>query len=916
MKLRQLISFLITLAFRFGQKIKNFQINPNLKIKLGTKPGFSLVELSIVVLIIGGMTGSLVGANNMVKRSRLVKAKSETASSPVKNMDGLALWYEAVMEESIDTANNATNISIWHDLGPNKINATQATSGNQPKYIDSAINKLPAIRFDGIDDLMTFVGGKIANNNYTIIIVEQRRTGTGANYFLSGTGSATPNSYLYLGYSDTSHIVHGQTNNSYLVNTASYGLFSSPKIHVFTHNSNSGKKYYQNTGPLGSGSETTPTALVSYVGASIGGTSSNFYNGDIGEIIIFNRTLSDAEQDNIENYLAKKWYIGTQPGSVPVNTNSCTVTTAGVSQTTVNNAGGTLSCTGANFNPGSVTYTCSGSPTGTFASSPTNCPCITHYTLSGSVCQPDCQINVTGYGSNGTYITYGASGSLTCNGPNYTNFPYSCTGSTLTGHCDCNTSGYYWNGSSCAAISCPVSVIGYSGASSVGYAIVGSTLTCSSPNYTTFSYNCTTNGVQVGGSGFHCNCNTSYSWNGSSCAAITCPVSVAGYSGPSPVGYTNSGSLSCNGPNYTGTFSYSCTNGAMIGGSGFHCNCSNGYSWNGSSCASITCPVSVTGSSTSSVIYGTASVSCNQTGYTGSYSFSSCTGSAISGSCTNCASGYTYAGGTCGQQCYISGVTGIAPGYVNHNPGGGLLNCNASGYSGTINYTCNNTSWSTSGTCSTITCPVSVTGYSGASPVGYTASGSLTCNSPNYTTFPYSCTTGATITGNCNCASGYGWNGSSCVRLYCSSSSYFDVLVNPSGLGYGIARIYLPSTLYQGEVIDFDYLVEGSTDCAYKRIQITCPSGSTNGSTAPSYWISPVDSDGTGTNISGGSCYNNLFDGTGNEYVDTWSDNTCGFLFRLKNSGFNSSSYTDTPGDCSLTKSSTIPNFSYYPGYP
>ena len=437
------------------------------------KSAFSLVELSIVVLIMGATTASLVGANNMMKKSRLVKAKSETSSSPVKNMNGLILWYEATMEASTNAATNGSNISVWNDLSPNKTNATQATSGNQPQYIDSAINKLPAIRFDGSNDLMNFTGGAIASNNYTIIIVEQRKDSKSNNYFLNGTGSGLSNDNLYLGYSDNSHIIHGQTNNYYTINTASYGFFSTPKIHIFTHNSNSGKKYYQNTSSLGSGTETPPKALTSYTG-SIGGSSSGYYYGDIGEIIVFNRTLSDSERKSIESYLAKKWYVNIQPGSTPANTNSCTVSLAGTSVTSVNNAGSSLTCDVAGYT-GSVTYTCSG---GSFNS---------------GACTPiTCSASGAGYSRSG--LAYGNS-SFSCNNSGYTGtIYYNCSGTS-------NPGTFNYSSGSCTLNNCNFNNFPGINNTTVGYAPSWTSKNCDAQGYSgSISYTCIGGALSTSGS--------------------------------------------------------------------------------------------------------------------------------------------------------------------------------------------------------------------------------------------------------------------------------------------------------------------------------------------------------------------------------------------------------------------------------
>jgi len=50
----------------------------------------------------------------------------------------------------------------------------------------------------------------------------------------------------------------------------------------------------------------------SYTNGKIGGycnVAQALYQGDLGEIIIYNRALSDFERQQIEQYLSKKWAI-------------------------------------------------------------------------------------------------------------------------------------------------------------------------------------------------------------------------------------------------------------------------------------------------------------------------------------------------------------------------------------------------------------------------------------------------------------------------------------------------------------------------------------------------------------------------------------------------------------------------------
>ena len=63
------------------------------------------------------------------------------------------------------------------------------------------------------------------------------------------------------------------------------------------------------TGHAITGNIATPTLIA--IGAAYYGPSiiSEYFDGHMGEIIIFNRALNDNEMDDIEEYLQKKWLI-------------------------------------------------------------------------------------------------------------------------------------------------------------------------------------------------------------------------------------------------------------------------------------------------------------------------------------------------------------------------------------------------------------------------------------------------------------------------------------------------------------------------------------------------------------------------------------------------------------------------------
>src|SRR3989338_1258433 len=277
---------------------------------------FSLIELSIVILIIGILVAGITQSSRLVKAMKLKTAQNLTKSSAVNSIKNLTIWYETTVDESFADSEeeNNTDISTWNDINPqssSKSNATQ--SSTKPQYIEGAMNGLPVVRFNGTDDFLNFDGTLLVNTNYTIFVVEQRRTGTGINkHFLGGSGVAT-NTNLHLGYRNDTTVTQDHYSNAINYTIPAYSS-PIPRIHTFwfSNASGNGKKYWLNGGTTADAFDTSQTAYVaSYAGSAIGryASTSDSFNGDVAEIIIFNRALNTEERQAVESYLSQKFNV-------------------------------------------------------------------------------------------------------------------------------------------------------------------------------------------------------------------------------------------------------------------------------------------------------------------------------------------------------------------------------------------------------------------------------------------------------------------------------------------------------------------------------------------------------------------------------------------------------------------------------
>lgn len=296
------------------------------------KTAFSLIEISIVILIIGVAISGIVSGMYLFYDFKLGQAQSMTAKSPVISTPNLTLWLEATSTNSFETERPLNNdkIAIWKDINPQrtfKINVSQSDLSKQPTYIDNAINNLPALKFVNDIELRSdniFLNDIFSSDQATIFLVQNNFSGD----LTTTTISWVPTSNNLDGGSETARIsVFAQTSNLVIfdygiaggaaanrVTTSTLTDFNNKnKIISFLKNSNNSdlRINYNETVIANSGAVATVSASLSapIIVGKFRTNSDYFFNGNIGEIIIFDRALNENERKKIEDYLGEKWGI-------------------------------------------------------------------------------------------------------------------------------------------------------------------------------------------------------------------------------------------------------------------------------------------------------------------------------------------------------------------------------------------------------------------------------------------------------------------------------------------------------------------------------------------------------------------------------------------------------------------------------
>ncbi len=280
---------------------------------------FSLVEMSIVMLLVGLIIVGIAQGLKMLDRYKINSARSLTNSSPVASINGLVLWIESTKEESFKTseAKDGSNITTWYDnnsQASEKNDLSRAENDSAVIYSKRAANGLPAIYFNGT----TYLAGNVINSsNFTFFVVSKiaNPTSTGydpviANGYTDGTGSAGWSYRKYGSSTNYREIVFlGVTDVQ-----SSAAFSSNLEVGSGSYDGSNSALYVNGTSQALSNSSGV-TMLKNFNASTSskftvgGGTWSAFWTGYVAEVIIFNNVLQDYERQAIEKYLMKKYNI-------------------------------------------------------------------------------------------------------------------------------------------------------------------------------------------------------------------------------------------------------------------------------------------------------------------------------------------------------------------------------------------------------------------------------------------------------------------------------------------------------------------------------------------------------------------------------------------------------------------------------
>ena len=246
----------------------------------------------------------------IAEKLRQIQSVSTAPTNPA-GISGLTVWLKADAG-LIDGSGNAitangTAIATWQNQATGGTHYNQATSGLRPTYRDGANGKngLPVIDFNGAStqslthaDLSAYSTGGI-----TIFTICKWTSG---QVWSANDGAGGVN-YPISGYHP--RYITGGDGIGNFATTNEDAAYTGWNFTKFASNVNVSYEFY----PYGSPSTITTAGFASRGAAQtadcIGKHPNNadYFTGQIGEIIIYNRKLTDAECLTVRTYLLSRW---------------------------------------------------------------------------------------------------------------------------------------------------------------------------------------------------------------------------------------------------------------------------------------------------------------------------------------------------------------------------------------------------------------------------------------------------------------------------------------------------------------------------------------------------------------------------------------------------------------------------------
>jgi len=211
---------------------------------------------------------------------------------------GLVLW----LRSDLGVTTSGDKVVDWADQSGNNNHAFPTTASYQPTFVAGALNGLPVLRFDGGQLLL--LSSPVSPQNFTIFIVGKNRQPAETFSIILGPNGSGPNNQLR--WENGSELRMVGLGNNLPDSTAAFGDTRTYHALTVRHDHDGGTLAFYRDGGLVMGRTAITTGPWTF--AQIGAWySSYFLVGDIAEILVYSKVLSESERSNVNAYLQLKY---------------------------------------------------------------------------------------------------------------------------------------------------------------------------------------------------------------------------------------------------------------------------------------------------------------------------------------------------------------------------------------------------------------------------------------------------------------------------------------------------------------------------------------------------------------------------------------------------------------------------------
>jgi hypothetical protein len=216
-------------------------------------------------------------------------------------LSDLRLWLQA------EAAPSSGPLGLWRDQSGNDFHAAQASASRQPLIVSGAMSNRPVVRFDGLDDSLNLPAVLAGASQGEIFIVNRLADFTNQYNGLCQFGLQNG-----VAYSETGSSANDIWDD-FGINDANPfpgpGSVALTRTHVYNANITPLPTAVSTVRFDGRTLRVRVAQQVDFTATPLLGTDvyAEFFRGDIAEVIVYARSLSQAERDAVMVYLTNKY---------------------------------------------------------------------------------------------------------------------------------------------------------------------------------------------------------------------------------------------------------------------------------------------------------------------------------------------------------------------------------------------------------------------------------------------------------------------------------------------------------------------------------------------------------------------------------------------------------------------------------